>query len=217
MILIPIKDFVETKTRIKAVVPAKFSTLIDNLVEITFFQTIDTIRSVSCPFGVISPSISIINQSEELGATFTYCDLGIDLNLALTEAIQEISQEQPILILMPDLPYISQEFLQQLLKETIYTDVLIVPSISSDKNSGTAALYLRNRNFLSLQFGENSSKRFQAEANSKNLKYRVLNFDPFARDLDTINDVKYLKQHLTMVFQPTRFRRILEQIELMLS
>lgn len=216
MILIPIKDFVETKTRIKAVVPAKFSTLIDNLVEITFFQTIDTIRSVSCPFGVISPSISIINQSEELGATFTYCDLGIDLNLALTEAIQEISQEQPILILMPDLPYISQEFLQQLLKETIYTDVLIVPSISSDKNSGTAALYLRNRNFLSLQFGENSSKRFQAEANSKNLKYRVLNFDPFARDLDTINDVKYLKQHLTMVFQPTRFRRILEQIELML-
>ncbi len=216
MILIPIKDFVETKTRIKAVVPAKFSTLIDNLVEITFFQTIDTIRSVSCPFGVISPSISIINQSEELGATFTYCDLGIDLNLALTEAIQEISQEQPILILMPDLPYISQEFLQQLLKETIYTDVLIVPSISSDKNSGTAALYLRNRNFLSLQFGENSSKRFQAEANTKNLKYRVLNFDPFARDLDTINDVKYLKQHLTMVFQPTRFRRILEQIELML-
>ena len=216
MILIPIKDFVETKTRIKAVVPAKFSTLIDNLVEITFFQTIDTIRSVSCPFGVISPSISIINQSEELGATFTYCDLGIDLNLALTEAIQEISQEQPILILMPDLPYISQEFLQQLLKETIYTDVLIVPSISSDENSGTAALYLRNRNFLSLQFGENSSKRFQAEANTKNLKYRVLNFDPFARDLDTINDVKYLKQHLTMVFQPTRFRRILEQIELML-
>ncbi len=217
MILIPIKDFLETKTRIKAVVPAKFSTLIDNLVKITFFQTIETIRSVACPFGVISPSISIIKQSEELGAVFTYCDLGIDLNLALTEAIQEISQEQQILILMPDLPYISQEFLQQLLKETVNTDVLIVPSISSDKNSGTAALYLKNRNFLSFQFGENSSKRFQTEANSKSLKYRVLDFDPFARDLDTINDVKYLKKHLTMVFQPTRFRRILEQIDVMLS
>ncbi|MFX1282179.1 MAG: hypothetical protein ACFFB5_00930 [Promethearchaeota archaeon] len=215
MILIPIKDFFETKTRIKSAIPARFSSLIDNLVEVTFFQTIDIIRSTSYLFGVISPSISILNQSKELGAIFTYCDLGIDLNLALTEAIQEIAREQQILILMPDLPYISQEFLQQLVNETVNNDVLIVPSISSDENSGTAALYLKKPDLLSFQYGKYSSKRFQSEANSKNLKCHVINFDPFARDLDTINDVEYLKQHLMLVFEPNRFRKILEQIEVM--
>ncbi|UCG90779.1 MAG: hypothetical protein JSU57_00550 [Candidatus Heimdallarchaeota archaeon] len=215
LILIPIKDFLETKTRIKKALPPKFTAFIDSLVKLTFFQTVDTVRSVSCPFGVISPSISIINQSKKLGATFTYCDSGIDLNVALTEAVQDISQEKPILIIMPDLPYISREFFQLLFDETKNNDVLIIPSISSDENMGTAALYLRNRNILSFQFGRNSCKRFQVEANSMNLRYCVLNLDPFARDLDTLDDVKYLKQHLSMVFEPARFRRILEQIDIM--
>lgn len=214
MILIPIKDFLETKTRIKAAIPVEFTPLIDNLVEITFFRTIETVKSISCPFGVVSPSTSIINRSKEFGATFTYCDSGVDLNEALTEAVQLLPQDQAIIILLPDLPYISQEFFQHLFREAKKCDVLIVPSISSDKNLGTAALYLKDRNLLSFQFGRNSSKRFQAEANKKELKFRILNFDPFARDLDTLTDVEYLKQHLTMVIEPGRFRKILEQLDI---
>ncbi|MFX0122769.1 MAG: hypothetical protein ACFFAE_03970 [Candidatus Hodarchaeota archaeon] len=217
MILIPIKDFLETKSRIKAAIPAEYSPFIDRLVEITFFRTIETVKSCSYPFGVISPSISIINRSKELGATFTYCDSGLDLNVALTEAVQELPLEQSILIILPDLPFISQEFFQQMLYEVKRYDILIIPSISSDKNLGTAALYLKRRNLLSFQFGRDSCDRYQVEANQKNLKFRILNFDPFARDLDTLNDVRYLKQHLMMIIEPERFEKVLEHLDIISS
>ncbi|MFX0119012.1 MAG: hypothetical protein ACFFAM_05520 [Promethearchaeota archaeon] len=208
------KDFLETKTRIKKAIPAEFSPLIDNLVETIFYQTIEIIKSVSCPFGVISPSISIINNSINLGATFTYCDSGVDLNVALSEAVQKISTDKSILIIMPDLPYISEVFFEKLLNEIQNNDVLIIPSISNDQNRGTTALFLKRSDLLSFQFGMNSCTKFQREANLKNLKYRVLKFDPFARDLDTLNDVKYLKKHLSMVFESNHLARILEQIDI---
>lgn len=215
MTLIPIKDFFETKTRIKAALPAKFSLLIENLVEITFFQTINTVKSLSYPFGVISPSMSIIEQSKKKGAVFTFCDTGKDLNTGISDAIQELHETQPILIIMPDLPFLKQEFFQNLFREASNEDVLIIPSISSHKDFGTAALYLRQPNLIPFQFGKNSSRRFQKEANLKNLKYRILHYEPFARDIDTLNDVKYLKKHLTMVFDSDNFSRILEQMNIM--
>ncbi|MFW9904560.1 MAG: hypothetical protein ACFFFH_09530 [Candidatus Thorarchaeota archaeon] len=214
LILIPIKDFSETKSRIKAAIPVRYSPFIDRLVELTFFRTIDTIKTFSCPFGVISPSISVINESKKLGATFTYRDSGIDLNVALSEAVQELPLDQALLIILPDLPFISQVFFHELIDETDKYDMLIVPSISSDKNLGTAALYLKKRNLISFQFGRNSCERYQAEARKTNLKFRLLTFDPFARDLDTLNDVKYLKQHLKSIIKPEPFIKVLEQLDI---
>lgn len=214
MILIPIKDFLETKSRIKTAIPLEYSPFIDRLVEITFFRTIETVKSCSHPFGVISPSISIIERSKEFGATFTYRDSGFDLNEALTKAVQELPLDQAILIILPDLPFISQEFFYKLFREAKKYDLLIIPSISSDKNLGTAALYLKKRNLVSFHFGRDSCEQYQAEAIQKNLKFQVLDFDPFARDLDTLNDVKYLKQHLEMIIEPEGFREVLEQLDI---
>lgn len=115
---------------------------------------------------------------------------------------------------MPDLPFITKEFLQQLYDKTKNEDVLIIPSISSHKDSGTAALYLRQRDLLTFQFGIDSCNLFQAEAEKKELNYRILHFDPYARDLDTLNDVKYLKEHLTMVPNPKLFVTILDQLDM---
>ncbi|MFX1537469.1 MAG: hypothetical protein ACFFDI_24950 [Promethearchaeota archaeon] len=102
----------------------------------------------------------------------------------------------------------------KLLNEAKECDMLIVPSISSDKNLGTAALYLKKRTLVSFQFGRNSCKRYQVEARKKDLKFRLLTFDPFARDLDTLNDVKYLKRHLKSIINPEPFRKLLEQLDI---
>lgn len=214
MILIPIKDFLETKSRIKAAIPVEYSPFIDRLVELTFFRTIETVKSFSYLFGVVSPSISIIEKSERLGASFTYRDSGRDLNVALSEAVQELPLDQTILIILPDLPFISQVFFQQLIAEANKYDMLIVPSISSDKSLGTAALYLKKRNLVSFQFGRNSCERYQVEARKRGLKFRLLTFDPFARDLDTLNDVRYLKRHLKSIVKPEPFKKVLEQLDL---
>lgn len=136
------------------------------------------------------------------------------MNIALSEAVQELPIEQSIVVIMPDLPFITKNFLQQLLDKTKHEDILIIPSISSGKGLGTAALYLRQHNLLSFQFGLDSCNLFQAEAEKKKLRYRILHFDPYARDLDTLNDVKYLKKHLTMVPEPGRFITTLNQLDI---
>jgi len=212
LILIPIKDFPNTKTRLRAALPMYHAQVIESLVEITFFHLIDIINALSHTFGVISPSVSIINRSKQLGAAYTFQDSGTDLNKALSDSIQNLSQEKPILIIMPDLPFITKAFLDSLLNKISTDDVLVIPSISGDHSMGTAILYLKRPHLLTFQFGENSSLRFQAEAEKKGLNYRVLHFDPFARDLDTLRDVRYLKQHIKMVYEPDRFAGILALI-----
>ncbi|MHA2225634.1 MAG: hypothetical protein ACXAC8_10550 [Candidatus Hodarchaeales archaeon] len=214
LILVPIKDFINTKTRIKSIIPLEYARFVEKLVKITFFNTIEIIKSLPYPFGVISPSFSIIEQSRRLGAHFTYRDLGIDLNKALKDAVLELQPDQPILIIMPDLPFIDRSFFHLLNKEATDVEVIIIPSISSNGELGTAALYLEQPNLLSFQFGENSNKRFQAEAKSKNLRYHIFHNDPFARDLDTITDIKYLKEHLTMTFEPSRFNGVLNKLDM---
>jgi 2-phospho-L-lactate guanylyltransferase len=211
---LPIKDLLDTKTRLKSALASKYFPLIEKLVEICFTNTVNIIKTVNCPFGVISPSISILGQIRKSGAVFTFQDSGIDLNRALTTAIQEILQDQPVLIMMPDLPFLDPVFFHTILKETKNVDALIIPSVSQNNDFGTAALYLREPNLLKFEFGNNSSRRFQYKAESIGLKYKLLNLSPYSRDLDTLDDVKYLEQHLSQVIEPELYSNILNQIDL---
>jgi 2-phospho-L-lactate guanylyltransferase len=213
MVLIPIKDFSKTKTRIKAGLPSKHKLVVEKLVEATFRQTLHLLNRSGFSFGVISPSKVIIKTSQQLGAEFTYLDKGNDLNEALSQAAMKLPPDKPILIVMPDLPFLSQDFMTKLQEKTENLDLLIVPSISGESgNAGTAMLYMRKPNIASLHFGKNSNVLHQKEAQRFNLKYRILEFDPFARDLDTLTDLQYLQQHLKMVNEPNQFENILENL-----
>ncbi|MFX0207698.1 MAG: hypothetical protein ACFFDT_17045 [Candidatus Hodarchaeota archaeon] len=203
------KDFSSTKTRLRAAFPSQQAQLIESLVEASFFHLIEIINALSHPFGIVSPSMPIINLSEQFGAIYTFQDSGTDLNKALSGAVESLPQKQPILIVMPDLPFITQEFLYSLLSRISNEDIIIIPSISGNQSAGTAILYLKHPNLLTFQFGENSNLKFQKEAENIGLKYHVIHSDPFARDLDTLNDVKYLKQHINMVYEPDRFEELL--------
>jgi 2-phospho-L-lactate guanylyltransferase len=194
---------------LRAAFSSQNTELIESLVEASFIHLINIINALSHPFGIVSPSLPIINRSEQLGATFTFQDSGTNLNKALSRAIKNLPQEKPILIVMPDLPFITQEFLYSLLSRISNEDVIIIPSISGNDSSGTAILFLKHPNLLTFQFGENSNLKFQKEAENSGLKYQIIHSDPFARDLDTLDDVRYLKQHIKMVYEPDRFVRLL--------
>ncbi|MCK4849268.1 MAG: hypothetical protein KAT16_09595 [Candidatus Heimdallarchaeota archaeon] len=213
MVLIPIKDFSNTKTRIKAGLPSRHKLVVEKLVEATFHQTLHLLNRSGLTFGVISPSKVIIETSQEMGAEFTYLDKGTDLNEALSQATKKLPLDKPILIVMPDLPFLSFDFLTILKEKTKDVDLLIVPSISGESgNVGTAILYMKKPNLASFHFGKNSNYQHQNEAQKLNLKYQILDFDPFARDLDTLTDLQYLQEHLKMVNEPNRFQNILENL-----
>ncbi len=213
MVLIPIKDFSNTKTRIKARLPSKHKLVVEKLVEATFHQTLNLLSRSCLSFGVISPSKVIIETSQQLGAQFTYLDKGTDLNEALSQATKKLPLDKPILIVMPDLPFLSFDFLTTLQEKTKDLDLLIVPSISGESgNVGTAMMYMRQPNLTSFHFGKNSNFQHQKEAQKLNLRYQILDVDPYARDLDTLTDLQYLQQHLKMVNEPNRFESMLENI-----
>jgi len=213
LFLIPIKDFSATKTRMRAMVPLHDVQYIEKLAETTFLNIIQVLQESMLSFGVISPSIKIISHSKDLGAKFAYRDIGEGLNHALNETFKKNPLQIPIVIMMADLPFITGDFLSNFLHSIEKNDVLIIPSISADDTKvGTAILYLRTPTLLKFQFGHNSWYKFRDEAIFKSLKVQVLHQDPFARDLDTLNDLKYLKHHLEMVHHPKQFIELLEQL-----
>ncbi len=213
MVLIPIKEYSNTKTRIKEGLPLNQRLLVEKLVEATFLQTLHLLNKICIPFGVISPSKLIIKTSQKLGAEFTFLDKGTDLNEALLQATKKLPQNKPILIVMPDLPFLTIDFLIMLQEKIEEVDLLIVPSISGESNNiGTAILYMRQSNIASFHFGKNSKHQHQKEAKRQNLNCRILELDPFARDLDTLSDLQYLQEHLKLVNEPNRFEKILENL-----
>lgn len=213
LVLIPIKDYSNTKTRLKSELPSEQKQIIENIVEATFLQTLHLLNKTSLSFGVVSPSKRIIHVSKQMGAEFTYLDKGTDLNEALSQATEKLPLNKAILIVMPDLPFLSFEFLVMLKEKIENNDLIIVPSISGELgNIGTAMLYMRQPNLVSFSFGKNSSDQHQKEAQELNLQYKILEFDPYARDLDTLPDLQYLQDHLKMVDEPIRFESLLKNL-----
>jgi 2-phospho-L-lactate guanylyltransferase len=213
MVLIPIKEYSNTKTRIKTGLPSNQKLLVEELVEATFLQTLHLLKKIGLSFGVISPSKLIIKTSQKLGAEFTFRDKGTDLNEALFQATKKLPLDKPILIVMPDLPFLTIDFLTMLRKNIEKVDLLIVPSISRESdNVGTAMLYIRRSNLASFHFGKNSKNLHQKEAELQNLNYHILEVDPFARDLDTLSDLQYLQENLKLVNEPNRFANILKNL-----
>ena len=210
LVLIPIKHYANTKTRIKAELPSKYVKHIDSLVEAIFMQTINKIRDCKLSIGIVTPSLSIAEKSKAFGTQFCYIDEGIDLNVALTQAVAELPSSQSILILMPDLPFLSVNFLQSLVNYTNNADLLIVPSISnSGGNKGTAMLYMAQPTLIPFYFGKNSNKRYVDKAMTNNIEFVVKEFDPEARDIDTVKDLQYLQDHLDQTDTPESYAKIL--------
>lgn len=214
LVLVPIKDFSDSKSRLRASLPAHNIHLIEQLVEVSFHRLIGVLSSLSLLFGVVSPSRRILDQSKQLGASFVYMDSGENLNQALSQAVQALPVKHPTLIIMPDLPYITEEFIETLIVEIQTEDVTLVPSISMEDSNGTAILYMKQPHLLSFQFGENSYLKYQAAARKATLNLRVLKYDPFARDLDTVNDVRYLQQHIHLIHNPGRFTDVLSNLSI---
>ena len=213
IVLIPIKDYSNTKTRIKDGLPSKKKLVVEQLVEATFIQTLHLLNEVGLSFVVVSPSKRILKESQKKGAKFTYLDNGTDLNGALSQAIKELKIRKQILILMPDLPFLTLEFLTLIIKKVENSDISIIPSISRELgNIGTALLYMSKPNLIECRFGKNSSQLHQKEAQELNLTYQILEFDPYARDLDTLLDLQYLHEHIEMVKEPNRFEHLLENL-----
>ena len=131
----------------------------------------------------------------------------------MSQAVALLPKTQSILILMPDLPFLSTNFIQSLVNNINETEVLIVPSLSDDMmKRGTALLYMRRPDLIPFYFGETSNRRFIEEVKTKKLKFHVLESDLEAKDIDTLEDVQYLYKHLDDVASPNLYEQVLTNL-----
>lgn len=164
-------------------------------------------------FGIISPSVNIINSCRAKGAEFTYCDKGDDLNSGITQAVNNIPQNQSIFIIMPDLPFLTGSSLSNLLEKAHLNEVLIVPSITGENDySGTSMLFLTSPTLIPFEFGVNSHLNFQKTALKRDLQYELVHSDPYARDLDTLQDLQYLQNRIENINNSEYYSKLLQKI-----
>lgn len=196
LVIIPIKDPSDSKTRLRSEMPSKFHKDVEYLVLDNFKRTITIIKELDLAFGIVSPSKRILDLSEQLGSIYSYQDTGSGLNKAIKSALEHINGYTKILILMPDLPFLSPSSVRELMNKTANYEALIVPSYLSELNNGTSALFLNLPFPHEFCYGLNSHERHKEIFLTNNIKYESLLIEAMARDLDTLSDFNYLKDHL---------------------
>lgn len=202
--LIPMKDVLDAKKRLRISFPTEKQALVSNIITKLFINTITTAKKIF-DFAVVSPSEDTLELALEQGASFIYQDLGIDLNEALTTSINYAhltSKWKYILVLTADLPFFSDESIVEL-QNTFFTETFtIISAPKKFKDQGTSGLLIPLKYWpsLTLQFGKDSFNAFKKQLQEKRFPFYEFH-DKIGFDLDTIDDLNELKQHSTDIFK----------------
>lgn len=191
--LVPLQGIKIAKSRLRQNWP---NSSLDNLIWNLYEHTIDIVKSV-CEFGVVSPSIEILNWGKMKGAEFEYQDLGLDLNQSLENAIIDLislKKWNSVCVLMGDLPLLSKNVLINWISQQT-SDISILPVYNAINLSGpgTSGLYIPFDTWtqITLKFGQDSFEKFQTLFKQKNIAFNIFN-SIIGRDLDILDDFNYL-------------------------
>jgi 2-phospho-L-lactate guanylyltransferase (CobY/MobA/RfbA family) len=205
--LIPIKSFITGKSRLRQSFTDQ-NEFVNSLISEIFFHVVSSVKPNS-DFGVISPDINIIKMVNNLGAKFTFQDNAADLNDSLKLAIDSIwrnnnnSKWSHILILMADLPLISEKTFKKFLDNIKEYDISILPADSNiSEITGTSGLFFSKNIWkkINLQFGLNSFYKFLHQIKKFEIPYYIHETD-LGFDLDSIDDFWQLKKEHPTIFK----------------
>lgn len=200
-ILIPFRGTIKDKSRLRKDINNEF---VNDLLYKMTENAIKIASEIS-----YNTTIYLLTKNAEIQFSGQYEvieDLGLDMNNSINEAINHI-KEEIIMILMADLPLIRKKILEEIIKQTLETErILIAPS----PDLGTSIIcYPKNTKFPFL-FGEKSSEKFKNFFENNNLKYLLLDFNESFRDIDTFKDLMKFKEFNQV---PQWFKDILEGLK----
>ena len=202
--LIPMKDVHDAKKRLRISFPTEKQPFISDIITKLFINTIETVKKFF-DFAVVSPSEDTLELALEQGASFIYQDLGIDLNDALTTAINYAHLTHKwkyILILTADLPYLSESTFQVLPSSFVPDSFTIISAPEKSNSQGTSGLCIPLSFWpsFSLSFGPNSFNLFLKQFQTKEFQATVVQ-DKIGFDLDTFDDLNEFKSSSPVIFR----------------
>jgi 2-phospho-L-lactate guanylyltransferase len=135
------------------------------------------------------------NESIKFEGDFTILkDQGTMLNDSIESALNSL-EEDIILIVMADLPFIRKEDLIRIVNiHKASKDVIIAPS----SDNGTSLLCFDSRKKFPFVFGQSSALKFQKMFSKKSIGFRLLKHEKFYRDIDTFKDLRDIEKFVSI-------------------
>lgn len=129
---------------------------------------------------------------EGCGASFLWEGTRRGLNPALSFAMREVHSDSPILIIHADLPLLTPNDIDNLVRRTGNRPLALVPS---KDGTGTNAILMRSPNMIRLAFGKSSFHKHQTIAKKKELAYQIIRIHGVAFDVDNEQDLDELVKY----------------------
>ena len=193
--LLPVKRFDLRKSRLHEVLSQRELEAVNLNI---FKRTLSTVKEsgIFTHMMVISEDEAALDWASEQGFYALREERTGDLNSALHQALQTILANSggPVLIIPTDLPMLTVEDLR-LLAEYVPEEngILLVPD---HHMTGTNALFFSWPDLMPIAFGMNSCALHCALAEERNLKQVIYLNTHIQHDLDTPEDLVYLRDSL---------------------
>ena len=197
LVVVPMKGLQESKSRLRQSFSNETQSLISELVQNLYLNTISSLCEIKIDFAVVSPSEPILDLAEKNNSSFIFKDTGLDLNLALHSAIKHafnLDKWLYVFILTADLPFLDKESIEGLFRDFSPDTLTILPApLKADGTRGTSGIFMPidlAYNFK-LCFGHNSYFKFKEQLKGDRT-WNEYNNGQLGFDLDDLNDLYYL-------------------------
>ncbi len=192
-VIVPVKPLRRSKSKLTSILTEEERTLLN----LQMYQnTLRALREVKIPLNilVVSKDSSVLSIARSHNIKTMQEDGDSGLNLTLRKAIQVIKaySAQSVLILPADLPLITKEDIEGILKINFSQPSML---ISPDrKMSGTNLLLVSPIDLIEFSYGAGSFERHLRQAQQQNAHIEVRKFDNIELDIDSPEDFDLYKK-----------------------
>ncbi len=199
--IVPIKPLRRGKSRLAGVLTDDERTFINYTMLGSTLKALKSTPEVDQVL-VVSRDTSALALAREYNAKTLQEDGSADnLNMAVKRAavVAQIYAAQSVLILPADLPLITAEVLQKLVRLSQSPPVVVVAP--DRRKDGTNALIINPAGLIDFQFGPGSFYRHVEQARKFNIPVKVCELPELGLDLDIPEDLALLRQMDVLLFQ----------------
>jgi len=181
-VIIPIRGIKKSMTRLRHKLEED---VVNDLVKQLLVNTIESLSNVSYPIYVLTSEKELKHELSNFEVNFSF-DNGSGLNEAVSQMVKAHYYERYMLI-MPDLPGISENEVEKLLKIQDISPYVIVPT----QDHGTACALLPQSVFPKQFFGKKSALKIIEYCDHNQIPLFKLANTKLLIDVDTIEDYDY--------------------------
>jgi 2-phospho-L-lactate/phosphoenolpyruvate guanylyltransferase len=192
--IIPVKPLRRGKTRLAGVLSEDEREVLNLSLIGHTLQVIKQVKGIE-EILVVSSDTAVLALAREQGARTVMEDGHPGLNTALHRAtmVAQMYSAQGVLILPSDLPLLTVEDLQNMLKEAEEPPVVVIAP--DRRRQGTNALIIKPTGLISYQFGDDSFNKHCYQARKFNLSLKIVTSETLGLDLDFPEDLELLQKY----------------------